>query len=522
MVLPVQRSRNLRSQRARSMSASVPAPVGGWNARDALGAMDEMDAVTMQNYFPGTADVALRNGYANHVTGITGQVETLMAYAGATTNKLFAINAGGSIYDVTTAGVVGAAVVSGLSNGRWQYINVATSGGNFLYAVNGVDSPLLYDGTTWTAITGVSTPAVTGVTTSTLVHINMHKNRVWFVQKNTLKAWYLPSNAVGGAAAALDLSSVAQLGGNLVAMATWTIDAGYGVDDLAAFITDKGEVIVYRGTDVSSANTWALVGVWQMGAPIGRRCFMKYSGDLLIITQDGVVPMSGALQSSRVNPRVAVTDKIQTAMSQSATTYGGNFGWQLAHFAQANQLYLNVPIAEGDSQQQYVMNTITKAWCNFTGWEANCFEIFNDELFFGGNTVVAQAWSGLDDNDANIPGDVLQAFNYFRTPGLLKRMTMMRPTLLTDGTPATFAGVNVDFDTSDTTGSLSFSPTSYGIWDVGLWDTAIWGGSAAVQRAWTGANGIGYCFGTRLKSASQGITVRWVATDLVMEKGAVL
>ena len=142
------------------------------------------------NYFPGVSSVNLRGGYSKHATGLPGQVETIMTYNGAATSKMFAAS-GTGFYDVTSSGAVGSAVVSGLTNARWEYINITTPGGNFLYAVNGVDKPRLYDGSTWTAIDGSSTPAITGVTTTALSNITLFKNRVWFVQKDTLKAWYL-------------------------------------------------------------------------------------------------------------------------------------------------------------------------------------------------------------------------------------------------------------------------------------------------------------------------------------------
>ena len=112
-------------QRTTNNVASLPAPVGGWNARDALANMAPTDAVTLDNLFPGVSSVALRGGYANHATGMTGQVETLMTYNGGATDKMFAI-ASGSVYDVTSAGAVGAAVVSGLTNSRWEYANITT------------------------------------------------------------------------------------------------------------------------------------------------------------------------------------------------------------------------------------------------------------------------------------------------------------------------------------------------------------------------------------------------------------
>jgi hypothetical protein len=45
-----------------------------------------------------------------------------------------------------------------------------------------------------------------------------------------------------------------------MAMGTWTLDAGYGVDDYAVFITNNGEAIVYKGSDPSDPNDWSLIG----------------------------------------------------------------------------------------------------------------------------------------------------------------------------------------------------------------------------------------------------------------------
>jgi len=309
-----------------SVSASLPAPVGGWNSRDSLAAMQPIDAVELINWWVTPTDVVVRNGYSNSVTGITGQVESLMVYNGAATSKMFAA-AGTSFYDASSAGAVGAAVVTGLTNARWWYQNITTAGGNYMYTVNGTDKPELYDGTNWTAIDGASTPAITGVTTTTLSDVCLFKNRLWFIQKNTLKVWYLPTNAVGGAASLIDLSAIAQKGGYLIKMGTWTIDAGTGADDLAVFVTSEGEIIVYQGTDPSSVATWSLVGVWQIGSPLGTRFLFKYAGDDLIMTHDGLFPLSGALQSSRVNPKVALSDKIQSAISSAASLYNSNFGW---------------------------------------------------------------------------------------------------------------------------------------------------------------------------------------------------
>ena len=504
-------------QRNRATAVSLPAPVGGWNARDSLADMAEDDAVTLINLVPATTSVLLRSGFSKWSTGYASQVETLMQYSGSTTNKLKAIS-GGEVFDATAGGAVGAAEVTGLSNSRWQYINVATPGGNFIEMCNGTDNVYTYDGTTWTDQGG----NISGVTSSNLININLHKNRVWFIEAGTLKAWYLPVQSISGAAAALDLSSFCVRGGYLMAMGTWTIDAGYGVDDLAVFITSNGEVLVYRGTDPSSASTWALVGVWWVGSPVGRRCFVKYAGDILIITQDGLMPMSGVLQSSRVNPRVALTDKIQSEMGTAVVNYGTKFGWQVIPFPRQEILLLNVPVTEGNSQQQYVMNTVTKSWCQFMGWNANCFELYVDNLYFGGPTYVAKAWDTAEDDSGAIFMDGLQAFNYFGSRGQLKRFTMLRPLLYINSTQQVNANINVDFDETAPVSSISTVTFGGSVWDTALWDSATWSSTLSVSNIWQGATGVGYCGAPHLQANIDGASLEWVATDVVMEPGGIL
>lgn len=510
-------SRIPRQQAAQTVT--VAAPIGGWNARDALGAMDPLDAVTLQNFWPGTNSVILRNGYTKHATGLPGQVQSLMPYNSGTANKLFAASVT-SIYDVTNTGAVGAADVTGLANAQFQSVNMTTPANSYLMCVNGADKLQYYDGSAW-HVDGDGAPyLITGVDTATCSNINLFKNRVWLIENNTLKAWYLPINSIGGAATSLDMSSLVQEGGYLMAGMTWTLDAGYGLDDYLAFITSSGEVVVWRLTDPSTPAGISIIGVYSLGAPIGRRCWTKFGGDLLIITQDGVVPMSGSLQSSRLDPRVSITNKIQYAMSSAISAYGANFGWCLLYYPKENQLILNVPYDEGE-QQQYVMNNITKSWCNFTGWYANCWELHLDDPYFGGNGYVGLAWNGTTDDNSNIDGFSLQSFQSYGT-ALQKQCKMIRYHLQTNGTPSVFGNVNVDYNLADESAQLNFSGISYGLWDSGLWDTAIWGAGLVPSADWQGATNIGYTFAPLLKTATQGIQLQWVATDLVFEGGGVL
>jgi hypothetical protein len=502
-----------------AQTVTVAAPIGGWNARDALGAMDPLDAVTLQNFWPGTNSVILRNGYTKHATGLPAQVQTLMAYSSGTSNKLFAVS-DGKIYDATSAGAVGAAAVSGLTNSKFQYTNITTPAASYLMAVNGADKLRTFDGTNW-HIDGDGAPYdITNIDTATVANITLFKNRIWLTTNDTLKVWYLPVNSIGGAAVALDMTSIFQLGGYIMAGMTWTLDAGYGVDDYLVFITSNGEALVWRLTDPTTPTGISQIGLYKVGAPIGRRCYTKFGGDLLIITQDGVVPMSGALQSSRLDPRVSITNKIQYAMSSAISAYGSNFGWSLLYYPKENQLILNVPYDEGE-QQQYVMNNITKSWCNFTGWYANCWELHVDDPYFGGNGFVGLAWNGNTDDTSNIEGFGLQSFQSYGT-ALQKQCKMIRYHLQSNGTPAVFGNVNVDYNLADESAQLNFSTSAYGLWDTGLWDSAIWGAGLVPTADWQGATNIGYTFAPLIKTATQGIQLQWVATDLVFEGGGVL
>ena len=507
-------------QQARAKVASLPSPTGGWNARDVISDMPVGDAFTLTNLFPSTSGVNIRGGATNHATGMSGQVQTVMDYNGAATSKMFAIDATGlSIYETTAAGAATVTSVTGLTNAWWEYANISTSGGNYLYCVNGVDKPRLYDGTTWTAIDGASTPAITGVTTTTLDNVLLFKNRLWFIEKNTLKAWYLPTQAIGGAASAYDLRSIAREGGYLVAMDVLSLDAGYGLDDNLVFVTSEGEIIIYRGTDPASAATWTLIGVWQLGSPIGKRCTLKWGGDVLVNTLDGLTPLSSVLQSQVLDSRAAISDKIQNAISDAAASYGSTRGWQLLSYPAGDALIINVPVAVG-SQQQYVMNAITKSWCNFTGWPANCWVLFNDLPYYGGNGVVVRAWdTTYSDGSSTIQTAAQQAFNYFEERGVKKYFTRARPSILTTGTPTIQIGVNVDFDTNFTSSSLTYAASSAAIWDTSVWDTGLWGQGMTVSNSWQGITGIGYCASVQFQSASKGVNIQWASTDIVYQTG---
>src|SRR4051812_25941747 len=64
----------------------------------------------------------------------SNQVESLMAYSGGATNQLFAIN-GGQIWNVSALNAASLITTVSLGGSRWNHVNIATSGGNYLFMV---------------------------------------------------------------------------------------------------------------------------------------------------------------------------------------------------------------------------------------------------------------------------------------------------------------------------------------------------------------------------------------------------
>ena len=578
-------------------TTSMAAPIGGWNNRDSLAEMPPLDAVQLVNFWPTPTDVQLRKGWTKYSTGITGQVQTIINYPTSTGEgySLFAF-AEGNIYDATNPTAV--QVFSGLSNAKWQYVNMTTAGGNFIIAVNGVDPALIYDGTAWafyattqtaqtiSSITHVGTTAtlttaaphglitgnrvsisgttpadysgtfvitktgantftykmlttpsgnatvvgtytitgITGVNSNTFVNINLFKDRLYYCKNGSLSFWYLDVQAIQGVASEFQLGGFFRNGSYLQAMGTWTLDAGYGVDDFAVYVTQMGEILVYQGFDPSDPNNWAMKGLWQMGQTFSRRCFFKWGGDLLLLTQDGLVPLTSALQSDRLDPRINLTDKIYYAVSLAASNYSQNFGWQINYLASENMLILSIPTDLG--MEQYVMHTITKAWARFTDIQAYCFTVSGDQdMHFGGDGFVGLFFNSFADNGNNIIANCQQAYNYFDSRGQLKRFTLIRPIFQTDtGVPTVLCGISTDFDTQPLTNQIAFNPSAIkvGVWDTSLWDQNTWGGGLVTTKYWQGVTGTGFAASINLSVASQGIDFHWASVDYVMEAGGVL
>lgn len=505
-----------RNRVAVNSSLMLPSPHGGWNARDSIAAMPSEDAVILDNWLPTSGEIEMRKGYTVHATGMSGQIETIMQWAGPAGEKMFAA-VGTEIYEVTSAGAVGAADITSAANAQWQCVMFSTAGGDFLVACNdaSADAVQNYDGTTWT------TPTLTGApgtpAGANFNNVMAFKERLFFIEKNSMSYWVLPVKSIAGTAVEVPIGSFTVKGGHLVAQASWTLDGGAGVDDFLVTITSNGEVLVFQGTDPTDANNWAKVGRFNIGRPAGRRCFEKVSGDLLVLTEDGYVSLSRALIASRSNPTEATSDKIRGAVREVMINNRTKFGWQAVLFPKASIILVNVPLTEGAVYQQHVFSLNTRAWARFTGINAGSWGFLSDDLYFGGQGVVYKFWDGLNDNGADIVLDAQQAFSFFKSPGKSKKFLQVRPIMKAQGDITPSIGMSVDFNIEQPDGTAAFAANNDAAWDTTDWDTQFWADGFEDIGDWQGVTGEGVSGGLRMILRANGLDVKWAATDYIYE-----
>lgn len=504
-------------------TTTIPAPVKGWTSRESVTEAKPNTALILDNFFPESDAIRIRRGSLNHTTGMTGTIETLMVFTSATTSKMFGA-VGANIYDVSASGAVGAAVVASLLSDRWQYTMFATSAGQFLVCCNGQDAVRNYDGTLWTS------PSITGATSANFIAVTAHKKRLWFVDEATTDLYYLPTESIAGAATKFPVGPYLKKGGYVMAVDTWTVDGGDGLDDRLVVVSSEGEILIYTGTDPANVSTWGLTGSFANAKPIGRRCLYRVGGDLLVITEEGMLPLSRVISlDAAVLSQGAITDEIRVAYLDAVKNANTVFGWQMITYPSRNMAILNVPGANAEATCQFVMNTTTGAWAKFTNLAASCWAYFNDAIYFGGNGVVVRAEYGASDNLTPIPCAVLPSYNDLGEKGRLKHVKLVNPIYSTDVpglSPLT--SIAADYELPIKGATVQDLTDVYFTWDVSVWDGLhVWFGYALTQ-AWRGASNIGtvispYLF-LNVDTTTSGSDLRWRLTGfkIVYEIGGVL
>lgn len=500
-------------------NAAVQAPIGGWNTRDALDDMPPEDAVLLDNWVPYFGSCAVRNGYTAFCSGLGGAVKTLIEL-NAGDYRWFIACANNKAWHITSGTATDITGSSTITNSKWQWAQFDdASGGARIAMVNGNDAPLALYPSGGTPVLSPLTVSGSGLTGADLDGVCVHKSRSYFWDTTTQDFWYSATNALGGSLTKFPLGRVTGTGGNIVAMASWTVDGGDGVDDLAVFLLNSGDVFVYGGDDPGA--NWALIGRYKIGAPLTVRGLAQYGGDLVVITKDGYIPMSANFISARAKVQ-AFSDKITPTVVGAIADNPTDSRWEIVVYPAGLKLIVNVPVST-NVVHQHVMNTRTGAWCRYTGINAQTWGMYSDALYFGGpDGVVYRAETGATDNGASITGDGIPAWNYFGARNRLKHWTAVQPVLRSNGSSLTYGvALRTDFDPAlkpAGQGTASASTTAWGA----AWGSA-WAVGEQVFRDWRGAAGIGYNAGVRLTvSPAANQTVEWLSTNYLYKPGGLV
>lgn len=498
----------------------IPASVKGLNLRSGITALKPDEALIMDNWRPGTNYQEVRGGYESYATTIGASVGTLMEWAGPSSRKFFAAKST-AIYDISTSGAVGSAESPTVTNAYFQHVIFTTSGGTFLVACNGADDVLNYDGSSWT------TPSITGATSADLINVASHKSRLWFVEKDSTKAWYLGTSSIAGAATAFDLGDKFRKGGKLQLIGSLSQDSGDGMDDMLCFISSTGEVVVYQGNNPDDSNDWSLAGVYQAAPPIGNRALMKVGGDLGLLTEHGILSVRQVMgQGQAAAERSSITGNIDQGIIDAFRSYGTLTGWEMIYHPRTRQALVNIP-KSSSTAYQFALNTLTGAWSTYgllaSPLNAMCWGIYNKELYFGtsGGTVY-HAETGHQDNGNAITCTWKPSFQARGRGGMIHRVTMCRPLILSGGRVNPAVRVNVDYrnDVALTSDEYPSDAGSIGaVWDTAKWDQATWGDDASAYADWITADGIGTASTIYMGIRPNGIAVKLASVDLKFEMG---
>jgi hypothetical protein len=491
------------------MVAQVPAPVKGWFARETPLTTPQDGALILDNFFPESGYVRSRKGCKCLTPPLTGNWG-LINYVGGTGERLFAVTSGG-IEDLSFS------VLGDLTDKSFTTIignvdlistHMFNAAGQFLYCVNGVNHPLHFNGTAWAlpsfyGSTGVTSPPP--VTPSSLNFVWNYSSRLFFLANGKAKFYYLNTLAIAGELGEFNVDL--QYGGSLIAGGTWTHDAGNGMNDSLVLVSSEGEMIVYNGDDPSDFARWSLQGRFFIGKPVSNRCMVKMGGDLLILTDNGLVSCEKSINADFSQADLTnVAVNIQKKLNETIDRYKGNNGWHSIVWSSKNMLMVNAPRNDGLSLQ-FAANTISWAWGRFSSVNARVFCEHDDRLFFTKGSQLFEFEVSSDDTmieddlsvtHTPVSASMLTAFNSFGDMNNVKAGKLAQP--IASLPDRTKLGINAAYDGvyKPTTPVYPYPRKGEAggfdidnMWDKARWDESAW--QATVEAPdWLHIDGIGH------------------------------
>lgn len=413
-----------------------------------------------------------------------------MYFSGTAFNPINGAAVNDVTYDALTAGfVVGETVTGGTSGASatiLAIIQTATAAG--VLKVGAITSGPFQNNEALTSATGAATAdgasasasaiTITGVATSALSQVWLFSERIFAIEGGTMSAWYLPVKSIGGAATEIPLGALFPKGGSLLFGATWSLDSGSGLDDVCLFFTTEGQVAVYQGTDPSSTATWALVGVYEIAKPLNKHAAFKAGGDLAVLTEDGIIPISAAISKDRAGLQGdAITLRIEDAWRQAVANRTTDFPISATLWQSQTQLIVGIPVGIDGLYQAAVSNARTGAWSRYTGWDIRCSAISNNAFYFGNSDgQVMQGETGGNDDGVAYSAVYVPKFQEFGA-GVGVATAACITYRAAEDVSFSVKGFS-DYKITDIPPSAPLIADESSVWGTGVWGTFVWGGGA--------------------------------------------
>lgn len=334
------------------------------------------------------------------------------------------------------------------------------------------------------------------LTSADMAFVWIYRNRLYFAQRDSMNAWYLDVDSIGGEAEIFPLAGMFQLGGVLLFGQRWSLSSSGegGLSEQCIFASSEGEIVIFQGSDPEGQD-WNQVGTYRIGKPLGRRGFIRGAGDLAIATSVGLVPLSKAIELDTTALSVAtisypIADAWGDAVAQRGSNWVGEV-WpeeRIAVFSPPQGVGVGQPVV-------FVANTETGAWSRFTGWEGLSMDVFEGRLFFGesNGAVYAANETGFDDGAA-YTAVALPLFDDFDAPASIKIAKVGRYILRATTALNPVVGWHGDYDETMPAAPDATEIESDSTWGTATWGTSTWGADfpTVVSVGWQSLGGSGY------------------------------
>ena len=456
---------------------TIPAPTRGIIETENASFMQPGGALVLDNWMPTLRGLKLRGGCIRWCE-LDPDVPVISAfeYQSGNTWRMFA-GQPTKLWDVTSN--VPTLVKGGQLSGNYAAAQLSNSGGNWMMVVNDAgDDPLRFDGTTWITLAAGDLTGPGGIPRANLVYVWKYRNRLFYIEQGSMNAWYGGLNAIGGELNLIPLSGAATKGGKLLFGATWSIDAGDGIDDKCCFVTDLGECLIFTGSNPGDPANWRQEGRYQIPPPLGMNAHINLGGDLLVATVEGIIPISKAITKAGTELQLAAITQNINRTWRDQVLEKREFHWSMEKWDEFGGLFVAAPGSKPSQKYSYAANSISLAWCRIVGWDVWCWIRMRGDMFFGtSDGIIMQADRTGFDDDRPYVATVVGAWGVFQQQLQTTVWHQARASFLSSNAQPFQPQLSacVDYVIKIPTPPLiGPDPGVADVWDQGLWDQAKW------------------------------------------------